>query len=261
MSPSSRLSSSLQLTHTYYRSFVKRQLQLLVNDNFHSTVGIWIAKLFGIQIREICSLVKWFAIPMPDTMLVWYSDHHLVNKPDIRRQFVYCSAIQMPSTIIPGIWIANHLNNKQVKSCYSDVSYLDPHWTKFSLSFSSFLRKWSNFEVDPEEFTLPLLGKSRPRNSIITKYFCYKGMQIDFKHHSKTQLLKAKKSDLQMQFKIQTIELLMVKFLDVSSRPKSGQIVLISDDVSKLNHSIIGHFVNIWTPSRPTVVERSKSST
>ena len=28
----------------------------------------------------------------------------------------------MPSTIVPGIWIVNYLNNKQVKVCYSDVS-------------------------------------------------------------------------------------------------------------------------------------------
>ena len=51
-------------------------------------------------------------------MVVRYSDHHLVNGPP----FEYQSAIWLPDTVVLGIGIANHLNNKQVKVDYSDVS-------------------------------------------------------------------------------------------------------------------------------------------
>ena len=65
-------------------------------------------------------LVKQFVIQMPGTMVVWYSDHHLVNRPVLRPPFEYWSAIQMRS----GIWITNHLNNEQLKVRYSDVSII-----------------------------------------------------------------------------------------------------------------------------------------
>ena len=39
-----------------------------------------------------------------------------------RLPFEYWFAIQMPGTIVLSIWIANHLNNDQVKVCYSDVA-------------------------------------------------------------------------------------------------------------------------------------------
>ena len=45
--------------------------------------------------------------------LVLYSDHGDLFSP--------CMVIQMSSTMVPGIWIANHLNNEQVNVCYSDV--------------------------------------------------------------------------------------------------------------------------------------------
>ena len=37
------------------------------------------SKLVGIQIMGICLHVEWFAIQMPGTMVLWYSDHNLVN--------------------------------------------------------------------------------------------------------------------------------------------------------------------------------------
>ena len=59
-------------------------------------------------------------------MAVWYSDHHLVNGAVFRPPFEYWSAIQMSCTIVLGIWIANHLNNKLVKVPYSDVHVSPP---------------------------------------------------------------------------------------------------------------------------------------
>ena len=70
-----------------------------------------------------CSLVEWFANQMPGTMVVvWYTDHHLVNELVFRPPFEYRSAIQMSNTVVSGICIANHLNNDQVKVFRSDVS-------------------------------------------------------------------------------------------------------------------------------------------
>ena len=40
----------------------------------------------------------------------------------IQTPFEYWFAIQMPGTIVLRIWIANHLNNDQVKVHYSDVA-------------------------------------------------------------------------------------------------------------------------------------------
>ena len=53
--------------------------------------------------------------------MVFSSDHHLVNRPLFRPPFEYQSAIQMPGSMVPAIWIAYHLNNEQVKVCYSDA--------------------------------------------------------------------------------------------------------------------------------------------
>ena len=41
-------------------------------------------------------------------------DHHLVNWLVFRPPFEYGSAIQMPGTLAPGIWITNHLKNEWV---------------------------------------------------------------------------------------------------------------------------------------------------
>ena len=78
-----------------------------------------LSSLQWLGLMGICSLIEWLAIQMPSSMVVGYSDHYLVNGPVFRPPFDYRSAIQMPGT---SIWIANHLNNEQVKVCYSDVS-------------------------------------------------------------------------------------------------------------------------------------------
>ena len=78
----------------------------------------------------ICLIIKWMAIQMQGNMVVWSSEHHLVNRP-VFRPFEYRSAIQMPGTMVSGIWIVNHLNNKQVIINYSVVCYSDPHCISF----------------------------------------------------------------------------------------------------------------------------------
>ena len=70
----------------------------------------------------ICLLNEWFVIQIPSTMVVQYSDHHLVNRQVFKPPFEYWSTIQMPDTMVPGIRRVNHLNKKQLKVCYSDVS-------------------------------------------------------------------------------------------------------------------------------------------
>ena len=55
-------------------------------------------------------------------MVIGYSDQHLVNEQVFRPPFKCQSAIHTPGTMVPGIRIANHLNNKQAKVCYFDVS-------------------------------------------------------------------------------------------------------------------------------------------
>ena len=67
----------------------------------------------------ICSILKWFTIQMPGTMEVQFSDHHLVNRLVLRPPFLYSDA-RYHGTV--------HLNNEQVKVCYSD-----PHWTQLNL--------------------------------------------------------------------------------------------------------------------------------
>ena len=62
---------------------------------------------------------------MPGTMVVWYSDHHLVNSWVIR-------------PMVLGIKIENHLNNKNVKACYLSVfaiQMLAPHFLNLLLCF------------------------------------------------------------------------------------------------------------------------------
>ena len=49
------------------------------------------------------------------TMAVWFLDHHLVWTGIHTTEIDYRSAIQMPGTMVLGIWIANHLKNEQVK--------------------------------------------------------------------------------------------------------------------------------------------------
>ena len=56
-------------------------------------------------------LVEWFAAQMHSTMDVQYSDHHLIYGLVFRPPFENQSKIQMPGSMVPGIWIANHLNN------------------------------------------------------------------------------------------------------------------------------------------------------
>ena len=55
-----------------------------------------LVRLVGIQIMEICSIVEWFAIQMPDQMSVHYSDHYLVNGLVFKPLFEYRCTIQMP---------------------------------------------------------------------------------------------------------------------------------------------------------------------
>ena len=50
-----------------------------LNNGILCTVGIWMRNYFGIHIMEICSITEWFAIQMPLTMVVQYSDHHLLT--------------------------------------------------------------------------------------------------------------------------------------------------------------------------------------
>ena len=47
--------------------------------------------------------------------LVWYSDHGISS-------LVKWFTIQIPGTMVRGILIVNHLDNKQEKVCYLDVS-------------------------------------------------------------------------------------------------------------------------------------------
>ena len=70
----------------------------------------------------ICSIIKWYASQMPSTIVVWYSDHHLVNWTVFRPPFEKRFTIQMPNTMVLGIWTPNHLNNKQVEVDNSGVS-------------------------------------------------------------------------------------------------------------------------------------------
>ena len=57
-------------------------------------------------------------------MVIGYSDQHLVNELVLRPPFKCQSAIHMPGTMVPGIRIANHLNNKQAKVFCFDVSVI-----------------------------------------------------------------------------------------------------------------------------------------
>ena len=89
------------LKHNFMRSLTYREQVL---NCFACTVGIWIANWFSIQIKEIWC----FAFQMLCTMVVWCSNPHLVDGLVLITPFEYL-------TMIPGIWIAIHLNIKQVK--------------------------------------------------------------------------------------------------------------------------------------------------
>ena len=78
----------------------------------------------------ICLIVEWFTMQMPGTMVVWCSDHHLVNELVFRRPFEYQSAIQMPGTIkvrysdvsaihIPTVYPINLTMGKTEESIFS----------------------------------------------------------------------------------------------------------------------------------------------
>ena len=97
---------------------------------------------YSIQITEIFLIGEWFAIKMPSTMVVWFSGHHLANRPEFRPPYEYRSAIQMPSTMVPGICIEKHLNNKQLKVHYIDVCFSDSHCIVQSLK-SVYFDWWS----------------------------------------------------------------------------------------------------------------------
>ena len=47
------------------------------------------SKLVGYSDHVGCLLLDWFAIQMPGTMVVRYSDHHLINVPVFRAPFEY----------------------------------------------------------------------------------------------------------------------------------------------------------------------------
>ena len=64
--------------------------------------------------RMFCYLDAWYL-----GSLVF--DHHLVNWLVFRPPFEYGSAIQMPGTLVPGIWITNHLKNE-----YELVFHINP---------------------------------------------------------------------------------------------------------------------------------------
>ena len=74
------------------------------------------------QVMQICWIVEWYAIQMPGTIVVQYSNNHFVNGLVFKLPFEHQSGIQMASTMVSCIWIANHLNKIQVKAHYSDVS-------------------------------------------------------------------------------------------------------------------------------------------
>ena len=101
----------------YHSIYVKKNIILWIQY-----IGDLNSILVGIQILEICSIVKWFAVQMLGTIVVWYSDYHLVNEPVFRPPIEYQSPIQMSGTMELGIWIANHVNREQVKVCFSNVS-------------------------------------------------------------------------------------------------------------------------------------------
>ena len=65
-----------------------------------------------------CLLFEWFTLQMPSTVVVQFSDQHLCQDSDHHLN----TGLLFPGTMVPGIWIVNHLNNEPVKVCYSDVS-------------------------------------------------------------------------------------------------------------------------------------------
>ena len=70
------VSSFCQVTDESY--IEKKSHPKVYTDKY--TVEIWKANLFCIQTMRICLIVGWFAIHLPGTTVIQYSDHHLVNR-------------------------------------------------------------------------------------------------------------------------------------------------------------------------------------
>ena len=79
-----------------------------------------VTNCIALDLNSTCSVFRsWGFVrslngQMLGTMAVRYSEHHLVNGLLFRPLFEYWSAIQMPGTMVMGIGIANHFNNKHV---------------------------------------------------------------------------------------------------------------------------------------------------
>ena len=76
--------------------------------DLHKGLGVLIMNpLFSnTKIMGICSLLEWFSIQMPSTLVVGYSDHHFISGLVFRSSFEYRSAVQMLGTMV------GHLNSK-----------------------------------------------------------------------------------------------------------------------------------------------------
>ena len=99
------------------------------------------------------------------TMVVGYWDHHVDNWPRFRPPFENQFTIQLPGTMLPGIWIANHLNYEQVNIsvlryfCYSDVGYSDPHSIlNLALDQGWPNQRLGNITLDMYTLVVPLLA-------------------------------------------------------------------------------------------------------
>ena len=66
--------NSGQLITESLKKLTSGRVQFADHSTLANTMGIWIANLFDIQIMGICLIIKWFAIQMPSTMVVRYSD-------------------------------------------------------------------------------------------------------------------------------------------------------------------------------------------
>ena len=115
----------------------------------------------------ICLLVEWFAIQMPSTMVVWYSYYHLINGPVFRPPFEYRSVIEMPGTMVRGIWLANHLNNEQVKVCHSDVSVIQMFAIQIPTVFLSIYRSFFRSSIANQL----LFALSNPFIIYVTRFY------------------------------------------------------------------------------------------
>ena len=76
------------------------------------------------------------------------------------------SAIQMPGTMVPGIWIAGHLNEQPVKVCYSDV---------FAIQINTLLNtQWRFLDVFAIQFTTVLNTQRRFLFSLVSIFLLEK---------------------------------------------------------------------------------------